>query len=70
MRKRVDIINLSVDFPVETTAGEVPEVMRALAELGVRQIVDHPPTLEQLLMRHYGDDLAARGAAQQEVRAR
>lgn len=33
----------------------VDEVVRALAPLGVRSLVAHPPTLEQLLMRHYGD---------------
>jgi AcrR family transcriptional regulator len=31
----------------------------ALAPLGVRSLVAHPPTLEQLLLRHYGDELAA-----------
>ena len=31
------------------------EAMRALAPLGVRSLVAHPPTLEQLLMRHYGE---------------
>jgi ABC-2 type transport system ATP-binding protein len=38
----------------------VEGMMRALAPLGVRSITAHPPTLEQLLMRHYGDELAAR----------
>ncbi|MBB1033131.1 ABC transporter ATP-binding protein [Dietzia sp. CQ4] len=33
----------------------VDEAVRALAPLGVRSLVAHPPTLEQLLMRHYGD---------------
>jgi ABC-2 type transport system ATP-binding protein len=32
--------------------------VRQLADLGVRSLVSHPPTLEQLLLRHYGDDLA------------
>jgi ABC-2 type transport system ATP-binding protein len=32
--------------------------VRHLATLGVRSLVSHPPTLEQLLLRHYGDDLA------------
>lgn len=32
------------------------EMVRALAPLGVRSLVAHPPTLEQLLMRHYGDE--------------
>lgn len=31
------------------------EAMRALTPLGVRSLVAHPPTLEQLLMRHYGE---------------
>ncbi|MBE0477162.1 MAG: ABC transporter ATP-binding protein [Coriobacteriia bacterium] len=31
-------------------------VVRHLAGLGVRSLVAHPPTLEQLLLRHYGDD--------------
>src|SRR5699024_10443040 len=31
------------------------EVVRALAPLGVRSLVAHPPTLEQLLIRHYGE---------------
>jgi ABC-2 type transport system ATP-binding protein len=39
----------------------VDETFRALAPLGVRSIVAHPPTLEQLLLRHYGDDLAGHG---------
>ncbi|GAA4509740.1 ABC transporter ATP-binding protein [Brevibacterium yomogidense] len=38
----------------------VSQVMSALAPLGVRSLIAHPPTLEQLLMRHYGDAPAAR----------
>ncbi|MFN3601272.1 MAG: ATP-binding cassette domain-containing protein [Dietzia sp.] len=41
----------------------VDEAVRALAPLGVRSLVAHPPTLEQLLMRHYGDTVEA-GAAE------
>jgi ABC-2 type transport system ATP-binding protein len=43
----------------EVDGDHVDEVVRALAPLGVRSLVAHPPTLEQLLLRHYGDDLAA-----------
>lgn len=32
--------------------------VRRLAELGVRRLVSHPPTLEELFLRHYGDELA------------
>lgn len=46
---------------------QMDPVMRELTALGVRSIVAHPPTLEQLLMRHYGDDLAARGGTVREV---
>ncbi|QFG69704.1 ABC transporter ATP-binding protein [Ornithinimicrobium pratense] len=47
---------------LEVDGDQVEPVLRRLADLGVSSIVAHPPTLEQLLMRHYGDDLAARGA--------
>ncbi|MFR9724477.1 ATP-binding cassette domain-containing protein [Streptomyces sp. MS19] len=32
-------------------------VVRALSALGIRSLVSHPPTLEELMLRHYGDDL-------------
>lgn len=31
--------------------------------LGIRSLVSQPPTLEQLFMRHYGDDLSATRSA-------
>jgi len=33
-------------------------VVRRLGELGVRTLECHPPTLEELFLRHYGDELA------------
>ncbi|QBE49227.1 ABC transporter ATP-binding protein [Leucobacter triazinivorans] len=36
---------------------ELPEVMRELSASGVRALTATPPTLEQLLLRHYGDEL-------------
>jgi ABC-2 type transport system ATP-binding protein len=44
----------------EVDGDHTEEVVRQLGELGVRSIVAHPPTLEQLLLRHYGDELASR----------
>ncbi|UFU03812.1 ABC transporter ATP-binding protein [Ruania suaedae] len=38
----------------EVDGEHVPVVLQHLAPLGVRSIVAHPPTLEQLLLRHYG----------------
>jgi ABC-2 type transport system ATP-binding protein len=34
--------------------------VKGLAELGVRSLVAQPPTLEQLLLRHYGDEASVR----------
>ncbi|CAL9547363.1 Multidrug efflux system ATP-binding protein [Nocardiopsis dassonvillei] len=34
-------------------------VMRAVTDLGVRSLVSNPPSLEELFLRHYGDELAA-----------
>ncbi|GAB3972565.1 ABC transporter ATP-binding protein [Streptomyces sparsus] len=33
-------------------------VIRRLSEAGVRSLTSHPPTLEELMLRHYGDELA------------
>ncbi|MEO3826429.1 ABC transporter ATP-binding protein [Actinomadura sp. B10D3] len=37
------------------------DAVRRLGELDVHTLTAHPPTLEQLLLRHYGDDLARTG---------
>ncbi|HET6953915.1 MAG TPA: ABC transporter ATP-binding protein [Acidimicrobiales bacterium] len=37
---------------------QLDEVVRHLAALGVRNLVSQPPTLEELFLRHYGDELA------------
>jgi ABC-2 type transport system ATP-binding protein len=44
-----------VRFDVDTT--RLDGVVRALAEAGVKRLVSHPPTLEELFLRHYGDEL-------------
>jgi ABC-2 type transport system ATP-binding protein len=35
------------------------DAVRALGGFGIRALTSHPPTLEELMLRHYGDDLAA-----------
>ncbi|GAA3941860.1 ABC transporter ATP-binding protein [Actinomadura viridis] len=35
------------------------EAVQALSRFGIRTLTSHPPTLEELMLRHYGDDLAA-----------
>ncbi|MFE0875278.1 ATP-binding cassette domain-containing protein [Streptomyces smyrnaeus] len=37
--------------------------VRRLSGLGLRSLVSHPPTLEELMLRHYGDELSERGHA-------
>ena len=36
----------------------IEEVMRRLADHGIRSLTSQPPTLEELFLRHYGDELA------------
>lgn len=35
-----------------------------LSAAGIRSLTSHPPTLEELMLRHYGDELAASGNGQ------
>ncbi|MPZ26675.1 MAG: ATP-binding cassette domain-containing protein [Micromonosporaceae bacterium] len=35
--------------------------VKALSQFGIRSLTSHPPTLEELMLRHYGDELAAAG---------
>lgn len=35
--------------------------IRRLTESGIRSLISHPPTLEELMLRHYGDEPAANG---------
>ena len=40
----------------EVDGEHMPTVVSALGDLSVQSLVAHPPTLEQLLLRHYGTD--------------
>ena len=44
-----------VSFDVDSD--HIDEVVRILGNLGVRSLTSHPPTLEELFLRHYGDEL-------------
>jgi ABC-2 type transport system ATP-binding protein len=44
-----------VRFDVDTV--HLDDAVRHLGELGVRTLVSRPPTLEELFLRHYGDEL-------------
>ncbi len=49
-----------VTFAVDEA--ELPTVLAAVAARRPRSIVANPPSLEELFLRHYGDELAALGA--------
>jgi ABC-2 type transport system ATP-binding protein len=46
---------------LDVDGGHLDEVLPRLLDAGVRSLVSHPPTLEELFLRHYGD--APDGAA-------
>jgi ABC-2 type transport system ATP-binding protein len=52
----LEIHGTHVRFDVDTD--HLDAAVRRLGELGVRSLVSHPPTLEELFLRHYGDELA------------
>ncbi|WP_150239000.1 ABC transporter ATP-binding protein [Nocardiopsis quinghaiensis] len=47
----------TVTFDVDNI--HMDAAMRTLTGLGIRSLVSNPPSLEELFMRHYGDELAA-----------
>jgi ABC-2 type transport system ATP-binding protein len=54
---------LRIDGPrvrCEVEPDALDPVFRRLAACGIRSIAVHPPTLEQLFMRHYHGDAEAR----------
>jgi ABC-2 type transport system ATP-binding protein len=43
----------------EADTGRLDAVLRQLMSVGIRSLVSQPPTLEELFLRHYQDDLAS-----------
>lgn len=52
-------------FDVDTA--HLDEVVRHLSGLGIRTLESNPPTLEELFLRHYGDELAAEAREAESV---
>lgn len=48
--------NGQVHFDIDTD--QLGEIIQEVSALGVRNLVSRPPTLEQLFMRHYGEELS------------
>jgi polyether ionophore transport system ATP-binding protein len=57
--------NGRVRFAVD--GAHLDEAVKALSQLGVRSLTSHPPTLEELMLRHYGDELRAEGIDMEEI---
>jgi ABC-2 type transport system ATP-binding protein len=51
---RVDGLRARLDVDTE----HLDAAVRRLSELGIRSLTSHPPTLEELFLRHYGDEIA------------
>ncbi|HEY7626430.1 MAG TPA: ABC transporter ATP-binding protein [Ilumatobacteraceae bacterium] len=49
-----------VSFDVDNE--QLPLAIRQLGELGLRTLISQPPTLEELFLRHYGDELGRQHA--------
>jgi ABC-2 type transport system ATP-binding protein len=52
----LELDGATVRFSVDTVHLEA--AVRHLVDAGLRSLVSHPPTLEELFLRHYGDELA------------
>ena len=63
---RVD--HTRAQFSVDTA--KLNQLLEHLVEYDVRTLTSSPPTLEELFLRHYGDDLAVREADRELVEAR
>jgi ABC-2 type transport system ATP-binding protein len=57
--------NGRVRFAVD--GAHLDEAVRKLSHFGIRSLTSHPPTLEELMLRHYGDELRAEGIDMEEV---
>ncbi|HKW71351.1 MAG TPA: ABC transporter ATP-binding protein [Candidatus Dormibacteraeota bacterium] len=52
----LEVQDSQVRFDVDSE--HLDEAVRRLGEFGVVSLVSHPPTLEELFLRHYGDELS------------
>jgi ABC-2 type transport system ATP-binding protein len=57
----VRIDGTSITFEVDTP--QLDSALQQLTRIGVRALTSRPPTLEELFLRHYADDLAGEAAS-------
>jgi ABC-2 type transport system ATP-binding protein len=61
----VERVDGRVRFDVESD--HLSEAITHLTRLGLKSLVSHPPTLEELFLQHYGDQLEADREAAEQV---
>jgi ABC-type multidrug transport system ATPase subunit len=64
----VSVDGTRAQFSVDT--GELNRILEHLVEFDVRSLTSSPPTLEELFLRHYGEDIAILDADVEPVGAR
>ncbi|HCG57190.1 MULTISPECIES: ABC transporter ATP-binding protein [Brevibacterium] len=62
MRGVHDLVREGARLHFSADTAELPAIMRTLGEHDIRALTATPPTLEQLLLRHYGNSAGAPGA--------
>ncbi len=63
-----DITPIGTKWRFSVDSAAMNEVMRTLAPLGLKFLTAEPPTLEELFMRHYGEDIREEGGSKDEKR--
>lgn len=58
-----DLRHTDGQFTFDVDSDQLDSVVARVAELGVLSLTSQPPTLEELFLRHYGDELAEAGLA-------
>ncbi len=53
------VVHLDGRVTLDVDSDRLGEVMSALSALGIRSLTAHPPTLEELFLRQYGDEVRA-----------
>ncbi|MFJ6378915.1 ABC transporter ATP-binding protein [Kitasatospora sp. NPDC092039] len=64
LRTEGDLVRFAVD------GAQLDAAVRALSAAGLRGLISHPPTLEELMLRHYGGGSAADGHRVEDEAAR
>jgi ABC-2 type transport system ATP-binding protein len=62
-----DLSHEGTHWQFSVDPGELNTVLAQLVALDVQSLVSSPPTLEELFLRHYGDDVAAAGRGEPDL---